>query len=417
MSSAILGTTLDPEGITTATRRTIPHRPRLRPHFEADHDGPAAVTLPSWRLDLEREIDLIEEIARVYGYNRFANTLPTPGIVIAQPTAAAEAAVRTRLLALGYSEAISSTFASQADSDSSTARRTAPPLPPSPRSDGESPLRRGHAPASGLGSRHGRHARPQPQPRRPHGAPLRAGNCLHRHGRRRRLHQRGPRAASLSLGLTGAVPAAPLYSAADAPIFELKGVVESLLSLFNHPRPSRFTADAPAWLEPGRAATALPRRNRHKSSPASANSRSRARAPQTPPARLPRRDRSRRPLRPALKKITAHELSRFQAVERDFSFTFPDTTPWAPSPPPSAGSPSPSSSASRPKRSSAIPRARRSPPATTRCCCAAVFQSHERTLREEDLTAWSAKIMDTLSGLLSALRRRPPRLHQQKLSS
>ena len=26
------------------------------------------VKLPSWRLDLTREIDLIEEIARVYGY-------------------------------------------------------------------------------------------------------------------------------------------------------------------------------------------------------------------------------------------------------------------------------------------------------------------------------------------------------------
>ncbi len=37
------------------------------------------VTLPSWRLDLEREIDLIEEVARVYGYNRFANTLPAFG--------------------------------------------------------------------------------------------------------------------------------------------------------------------------------------------------------------------------------------------------------------------------------------------------------------------------------------------------
>jgi phenylalanyl-tRNA synthetase beta chain len=28
---------------------------------------------------LEREIDLIEEVARVYGYNRFANTLPAFG--------------------------------------------------------------------------------------------------------------------------------------------------------------------------------------------------------------------------------------------------------------------------------------------------------------------------------------------------
>ena len=42
-------------------------------------DGAWQVTLPSWRLDLEREIDLIEEVARVYGYNRFANTLPAFG--------------------------------------------------------------------------------------------------------------------------------------------------------------------------------------------------------------------------------------------------------------------------------------------------------------------------------------------------
>ena len=34
-------------------------------------DAAWQVTLPSWRLDLEREIDLIEEVARVYGYNRF----------------------------------------------------------------------------------------------------------------------------------------------------------------------------------------------------------------------------------------------------------------------------------------------------------------------------------------------------------
>ena len=44
---------------------------------------------PSWRLDLTREIDLIEEIARVYGYNRFANTLPTPAEVIPHATARA----------------------------------------------------------------------------------------------------------------------------------------------------------------------------------------------------------------------------------------------------------------------------------------------------------------------------------------
>ena len=71
--------------------------------------------LPSWRLDLEREIDLIEEVARVFGYNRFANTLPAPMPVLQHATAAGERVVRTRLLALGYTEAISSTFASEAE--------------------------------------------------------------------------------------------------------------------------------------------------------------------------------------------------------------------------------------------------------------------------------------------------------------
>ena len=76
-------------------------------------EGDYQVTLPSWRLDLEREIDLIEEIARVYGYNRFANTLPAfSGIVRELPHAGKEAVVRRTLLALGWNEALSSTFCS-----------------------------------------------------------------------------------------------------------------------------------------------------------------------------------------------------------------------------------------------------------------------------------------------------------------
>jgi phenylalanyl-tRNA synthetase beta chain len=40
-------------------------------------DGVWQVTVPPYRYrDLEREIDLIEEVARLYGYNRFADTLP-----------------------------------------------------------------------------------------------------------------------------------------------------------------------------------------------------------------------------------------------------------------------------------------------------------------------------------------------------
>jgi phenylalanyl-tRNA synthetase beta chain len=76
--------------------------------------GPSwMVDLPTWRLDVEREIDLIEEIARIYGYNKFANTLPSfSGGVVELPHAAQESKVRSGLLALGYNEAISPTFIS-----------------------------------------------------------------------------------------------------------------------------------------------------------------------------------------------------------------------------------------------------------------------------------------------------------------
>ena len=76
--------------------------------------GEYGVKLPSWRLDLEREIDLIEEVARVYGYNRFADTLPGwSGEVHDQPHKAQEEAIRSSLRGLGYTEAISSTFTSE----------------------------------------------------------------------------------------------------------------------------------------------------------------------------------------------------------------------------------------------------------------------------------------------------------------
>ena len=43
---------------------------------ERGGDPDFTVHIPSWRLDVEREIDLIEEIARLHGYDKFANTLP-----------------------------------------------------------------------------------------------------------------------------------------------------------------------------------------------------------------------------------------------------------------------------------------------------------------------------------------------------
>ena len=85
---------------------------------EGQGDAQFRVHIPSWRLDVEREIDVIEEIARLHGYDKFENTLPPySGAVVELPNAAMDATLRTRALALGYNEAVSLTFISHADAE------------------------------------------------------------------------------------------------------------------------------------------------------------------------------------------------------------------------------------------------------------------------------------------------------------
>ncbi len=78
--------------------------------------GSFKVKVPTWRLDVEREVDLLEELARVHGYNKFPNTLPAfTGAVVTLPDEPKNAKVRETMLALGYDEAISITFISEQD--------------------------------------------------------------------------------------------------------------------------------------------------------------------------------------------------------------------------------------------------------------------------------------------------------------
>jgi phenylalanyl-tRNA synthetase beta chain len=85
---------------------------------EGEADAEFRVHIPSWRLDVEREIDVIEEIARLHGYDKFENTLPAfSGAVVEQPHAAVDASLRGRALSLGYDEAVSLTFISHADAE------------------------------------------------------------------------------------------------------------------------------------------------------------------------------------------------------------------------------------------------------------------------------------------------------------
>jgi phenylalanyl-tRNA synthetase beta chain len=364
------------------------------------------VKLPSWRLDLEREIDLVEEIARVYGYNRFANTLPTALPVIAHPLAAAESAVRTRLLALGYSEAISSSFASEADGATFRAANQNQQSTSGGLIALENPL-----------SDEARLLRPSLAP----GMLAMLAHNLNRDVREARLFEQGSiftntadqvtESPSLFLGLTGDIAATRLHSAKDAAVFELKGVVESLLSLFavspdalstSATSALTFAPVAPAWLEPGRSATAL-----LNGAPIAcygelaANQRESRKLRQ--PVFLAQLDLDalyRLPLR----RATARELSRFQAVERDFSFTFADAVQW--------------STIADAIHALAIPELTRLNPVEIfrdakagsasagkysillRC----VFQSSQRTLREDELAEWSTKLIATLTALGGAIR-------------
>src|SRR5260221_8606233 len=62
-------------------------------------------TQPSWRADVEREIDLIEEVARIYGLDKFPPRLPAARQGAARlPHYEAEARLRERLIGLGYRE-------------------------------------------------------------------------------------------------------------------------------------------------------------------------------------------------------------------------------------------------------------------------------------------------------------------------
>ena len=279
------------------------------------------VTLPSWRLDLEREIDLIEEVARVYGYNRFANTLPAFGEgVRALPWAESEAAVRRSLLAAGFHEAIASTFCSAAE-----AALTAPqpglvvPLG-NPLSEEAGVLRPSLVPGM---------------------LTMIAGN-LHRDVSDVRLFELGTvfsgttekveERPAVAFGAVGSFPEQGALHAGRAIDFhDVKGALEQVLARFQARSVyfDRFPAEAgltPEWLHPYRAARVVAEGatvgwfgQLH-----------------------PREAAARKVKEPViigelyldrlynlpLRKPAARDISRFHPVRRDFSLVLDESIPW-----------------------------------------------------------------------------------------
>jgi phenylalanyl-tRNA synthetase beta chain len=352
-------------------------------------EGSYSVTLPSWRLDLEREIDLIEEIARVYGYNKFANTLPGfSGAVVELQNAANDHTIRTQMLSLGYSEAISSTFCAAVDAALFAPRPDSAVAMGNPLSEEAGMLRPSLLP----------------------GMLTMLAHNLNRDVSEVRLFEMGTifhgstakvtEEPSLAFGATGLVEASPLYAAKDTPFFAMKGTVEGLLGRFNGT--VSFDAQVPAWLNPGRAARILLNGNTAgwfgELHPTEAQKRKLKQTVCVGEIQLAALYGHE------LRQPVAHELSRYPAVERDFSFVFADSVPWS------------SITAAiesleigklmrlmpveifRDAKGKAVPAGHYSLLLRT------VFQSTESTLRDEELIQWSASIIAALTQLGGTLR-------------
>ncbi|MGO9139095.1 MAG: phenylalanine--tRNA ligase subunit beta [Syntrophales bacterium] len=103
----ILGTDIDGAEIVDILKS-------LEMTIRAEKDGAYRVTPPAYRVDIAREIDLIEEIARLYGYDRIPATLPP--VSVTAVTREREQIVFDRIRDIirgsGYSEIITFSFIS-----------------------------------------------------------------------------------------------------------------------------------------------------------------------------------------------------------------------------------------------------------------------------------------------------------------
>ena len=390
----ILGTTVEDEGITAATVEGVLKALGCELASQPAEDASWLVTLPSWRLDIEREIDLIEEVARVYGYNRFANTLPAFGEgVKALPWAEAEATVRRTLLAAGFHEAIASTFCSAAEA-AATAPQPGLVVPlGNPLSEEAGVLRPSLVPGM---------------------LTMIAGN-LHRDVSDVRLFELGTvfsgttekveERAALSFGAVGSLPQQGALHAARAIEFhDVKGVVEQVLARFQARTVyfDRFPAEAgltPAWLHPYRAARVAVDGatvgwfgQLHPSEAAARKLKEPVLVGELYLDRL---------YKLPLRKSIAREISRFQQVRRDFSLVLDEKTGWETIDRALAGLQIPELVEWRARE---VFRDAKLGAGEYSLLLGTTFQAQDRTLREEELQSFQAQVVEAVGKTGARLR-------------
>jgi phenylalanyl-tRNA synthetase beta chain len=377
----LLGTTAD--GLGVSAEVVMQYLTALGCVMEKTAEGEYRVTLPSWRLDLEREIDLIEEVARVYGYNRFADTLPgSAGAVKEQPHAEQERVIRETLRGLGFAEAVSSTFTSVAEAEVFGEEGAGAVAMGNPLSAEAGVLRPSLVPGM---------------------ATMLALN-LHRDVSAVRLFEMGTvftgstaavhERTGLAVGATGDARATALYKIEDALFYEVKGALEALLSRLA----GTVTFEAmglPAWIASGRGARAL------------VDGKTVAVFGELSAAELQARKLRQTCviasvdaqvlLGTALKQPVVKELSRYQAVERDFSFTFGDAVRWEAIDAALRGWNLEELYNLKPLEIYRDPKGKTVPLGHYSLLLRAVFQSNTRTFTDEEIASWSEWIVKKLT--------------------
>lgn len=106
----ILGLDLDEQRITTIFKN-------LEFGVESLEPGILKVAIPSFRVDIEREIDLVEEVARLHGFENIPTTMPVAQVFSDRipHNQQLERELKNLLVGEGFNEVINFSFASHAD--------------------------------------------------------------------------------------------------------------------------------------------------------------------------------------------------------------------------------------------------------------------------------------------------------------
>jgi phenylalanyl-tRNA synthetase beta chain len=102
----ILGDGFDSEMVAGLLRRL---------HLGVEGSDPLEVTVPTFRGDLTRPIDLVEEVARLWGYDNFSETVPTGGSGGWSAAQTRRRHLRSALSGAGLSEALTLSFLGKGD--------------------------------------------------------------------------------------------------------------------------------------------------------------------------------------------------------------------------------------------------------------------------------------------------------------